>query len=553
VTAVEVIVSPDDDAEVRRLSIANHCPRDRTIDVTSYAELVLARQSDDLAHPAFGALFVETEFVPEMGALLATRRRRGTSDPEVWAAHIGVVDGEATAEVQYETDRARFMGRGRTTHAPAAITGGWPLSNSAGAVLDPVFSLRRQVRVPAGSSVRISFWTLVAASREAVMALADRHNDPIAFERASPLAWTQTQMQLRHLGIDGSEAQLFQRLASHVLFSDRALRPSSIDIERWVGPPSTLWAAGISGDLPIVLVRINDDAHPGLVREVLRAHEYWRLKRLAVDVVIINERGASYAEGLQAALDALVRIFQPLAGDADKAAGAVFVLRADLIEPELGGLIASVARAVLYGDRGSLADQLRRASDADDRSAGDTMPATSRATTRPVLPPDPALEYFNGSGGFDNDGRDYVTILDDGQTIPAPWLNIIANAGFGFQASADGSGFTWARNSQQNQLTPWSNDPVCDPPGEAIYVRDEDSGAVWTPTALPIRDPAARYTVRHGQGFSRFETSAHGIALSLTQFVPVAQDPCRSRLMSSGCWARTGRQARRSSPRRSIQ
>ena len=526
VTAVEVIVSPDDDAEVRRLSIANHGARDRIIDVTSYAELVLARQSDDLAHPAFGALFVETEFVPEMGALLATRRRRGRSDPEVWAAHIGVVDGEATAEVQYETDRARFIGRGRTIHAPAAITGGWPLSNSVGALLDPVFSLRRQVRVPAGSSVRISFWTLVETSREAVMALADRHNDPIAFERASTLAWTQAQMQLRHLGIDGSEAQLFQRLASHVLFSDRALRPSSIDIERWAGPPSTLWAAGISGDLPIVLVRINDDAHLGLVREVLRAHEYWRLKRLAVDVVIINERSASYAEGLQAALDALVRIHQPLAGDTDKAAGAVFVLRADLIAPELAGLIASVARAVLYGDRGSLADQLRRASDADDRSAGDTMPATSRATTRPVLPPDPALEYFNGNGGFANDGRDYVTILDEGQTTPAPWLNIIANAGFGFQASAHGSGFTWARNSQQNQLTPWSNDPVCDPPGEAIYVRDKDSGAVWTPTALPIRDSAARYTVRHGQGFSRFETSAHGISLSLTQFVPV-DDPIK--------------------------
>jgi cyclic beta-1,2-glucan synthetase len=454
---MEVLVSPDDDAEVRQLSIANHGTRDRIIDVTSYAELVLARQADDLAHPAFGALFVETEFVPALGALLATRRRRGASDPEVWAAHLAVVDGEATAEVQYETDRARFMGRGRTVQAPAAITDGWPLSNSVGALLDPVFSLRRQVRVPAGLSVRISFWTLVAASREAVMALADRHHDATAFDRAGTLAWTQAQMQLRHLGIDGDEAQLFQRLASHVLFSDPALRPSSTDIERWAGPPSTLWAAGVSGDLPIVLVRIRDDAHLGLVREVLRAHEYWRLKRLAVDVVVINERGASYAEGLQSALDALVRIFQPLSGVADKSSGSVFVLRADLIPAELGGLVASCARAVLY--------------------------------MRPALPPHPTLEYFNGIGGFDNDGRDYVTILDDGQTTPAPWLNVVANPGFGFQASADGSGFTWARNSQQNQLTPWSNDPVCDPPGEALYVRDEETGAVWTPSAT-ARDSA---------------------------------------------------------------
>ncbi|WP_370647447.1 GH36-type glycosyl hydrolase domain-containing protein [Polymorphobacter sp. PAMC 29334] len=525
-TALEVMVSPDDDAEVRQLSIVNHGTRDRFIDVTSYAELVLARQSDDLAHPAFGALFVETEFIPDLGALLATRRRRNASDPEVWAAHLSVVDGEATAEVQYETDRARFIGRGRTVEAPAAITNGWPLSNSVGALLDPVFSLRRQVRVPVGSSVRISFWTLVAASREAVIALADRHHDTVAFERTGTLAWTQAQMQLRHLGINSGEAQLFQRLASHVLFSDPALRPSSIDIQRWAGPPSTLWAAGISGDLPIVMVRISDDAHLDLVRDVLRAHEYWRLKRLAVDVVIINERGVSYAEGLQAALDALVRIFQSLSGEADRSAGAVFMLRADLIAPELGGLIAGCARAVLYGDRGTLADQLRRAGDADDRNAGDSLRTPPSVVTRPAAPPLPTLEYFNGSGGFDSDGRDYVTILDDGRTTPAPWLNVIANPGFGFQASADGSGFTWARNSQQNQLTPWSNDPVCDPPGEAIYIRDEDTGAVWTPTGLPIRDPAARYTVRHSQGFSCFEMSAHGTALSLTQFVPV-DDPIK--------------------------
>ena len=530
ITVMEVLVSPDDDAEVRHLTITNHGSKDRIFDVTSYAELVLARQSDDLAHPAFGALFVETEFVPELGALLATRRRRGAGDPEIWAAHLSVVGSEATAEVQYETDRSRFIGRGRTIHAPAAIADGWPLSNSAGTLLDSIFSLRRQVRVAAGSSVRVSFWTLMAESREAVLALADRHHDPIAFERTRTSAWTQAQMQLRHLGIDNGEAQLFQRLASHMLFSDPMLRPAPADIARWAGAASTLWAAGISGDLPIVLVRIDDDAHLELVRSVLQAHEYWRLKRLAVDLVVINERGASYAEGLQAALDALVRTFRPLSGAWDKAAGAVFVLRADLITTELAGLVASCARAVLHGDRGSLADQLRRASDTDIRRAGVAMPALKSSPKRPPAPPTaqpyPELEFFNGCGGFENDGRDYVTVLDNGETTPAPWINVVANPGFGFQVSADGSGFTWARNSQQNQLTPWSNDPVCDPPGEAIYVRDDETGHVWGPTALPIRDPACRYIVRHGQGFSRFETSAHGIALSLTQYVPV-DDPIK--------------------------
>jgi cyclic beta-1,2-glucan synthetase len=526
VTAMDVLVSPEDDAEVRHVTITNHGGQARIVDVTSYAELVLAPQPDDVAHPAFGALFVETAFVPELGVLLATRRRRSAGDPQVWAAHLSVVDGEATAEVQYETDRARFMGRGRTIHAPAAIAGGWPLSNSVGALLDPIFSLRRQVRIPAGSSVCVSFWTLVAESREEVLALADRHHDPIAFERAATLAWTQAQMQLHHLGIDSAEAQLFQRLASHVIFADPALRPPSADIVRWAGPASILWAAGISGDLPIVLVRIDDDSHLGLVREVLQAHEYWRLKRLAVDLVIINEHGASYAEGMQAALDAMVRMLRPLPGAAGAAAGEVFVLRADLVAPELVGLVAGVARAVLHGDRGSLADQLRRAGDADDRGTTAMMRRPSRGAKSAPIQPHPELEYFNGMGGFADGGRDYVTILEDGRTTPAPWLNVIANPGFGFQASADGSGFTWARNSQQNQLTPWSNDPVGDPAGEAIYIRDEETGDLWGPTALPIRDPGISYTVCHGQGFSRFENTAHGIAISLTQYVPI-DDPIK--------------------------
>ena len=525
-TAMAVLVSPEDDAEVRHLTIANHGPHDRILDVTSYAELVMARQADDVAHPAFGALFVTTEFVPELGALLATRRRRGAADPEVWAAHLCVVDGEAAAEVQYETDRARFIGRGRTVHDPAAIAGGWPLGNSVGAVLDPVFSLRHQLRVVAGSSVRVSFWTLVAPSREALLALADRHRDPIAVDRATTLAWTQAQIQLNHLGIDSGDAQLFQRLASPVLFSDAALRPASAEITREAGPPSVLWAAGISGDLPIVLVRIDDDSHLGLVRDLLRAHEYWRVKRLAVDLVILNERGASYAEGPQAALDAMVRMLRPLSGAGDAAAGAVFVLRRDLISSELCGLIASTARVVLNGKHGSLGDQLDDADDGDGQPAPAAPSVLTAAGASASAEPDPALEFFNGVGGFADGGRDYVTILEQGQTTPAPWINVVANPGFGFQASADGSGFTWARNSQQNQLTPWSNDPVCDPPGEAIYVRDADTGEVWTPTALPVRDPTGRYVIRHGQGFSRFELTARGIGLALTQYVPV-DDPIK--------------------------
>ena len=540
-TMLEVLVSPEDDAEVRRVSITNHGTQARDIELTSYAELALARQPDDVAHPAFSALFVETAFVPQIGAILATRRQRSPGDPLVWAAHLAVVEGESSGDVQFETDRARFLGRGQTIRSPTAIADGWPLSNTAGPVLDPIFSLRRHVRIPRGATARVAFWTLAAASLDEVLDLIDRHHDSMAFERAKMLAWTQAQMQLHHLGIDSDDAHLFQRLANHILYSDPTLRPPADVLKRGAGKASTLWAQGISGDLPIVLVRVEEDAHLELVRQLLCAHEYWRSKRVEVDLVIINEHAASYVQNLQSSLDALVRMNRAMprvpSGDSR---GAVFVLRADLVSSEIQGVLHACARAVLHGNRGSLADQVKSARDLKPTSAPPALrrpPAT--ASERP--PPRPEMEFFNGIGGFANKGREYLTILEDDDRTPAPWVNIVANPSFGFQVSTDGSGFTWSVNSQQNQLTPWSNDPVSDGPGEAIYVSDADTGELWGPTALPIRETGASYSVRHGQGYSRFEHVSHGISLDLLQYVPV-DDPIKiSRLRITN---RSGRMRR---------
>ncbi len=523
---LEITVSPEHDTEVRRVSISNHGSRAREIEVTSYAELALARQADDVAHPAFSKLFVETEFVAELGAVLATRRQRSSGDPQVWAAHLAVVEGEASGEVQFETDRSRFLGRGQTIRSAAAMTEGWPLSNTSGPVLDPIFSLRRRVTIPRGSTVRIAFWTIAAASRDDVIDLADKHHDAMAFERASTLAWTQAQMQLHHLGIDTDEAHLFQRLANHLLYSDATLRPAADDLKRGVRRASTLWPQGISGDLPIVLVRVAEPEELELVRQLLRAHEYWRLKQLAVDLVILNERAASYVQDLQIQIDALVRMNQSMPRlPSDDSRGAVFVLRADLISEDMGRLLDACARAVLHGDRGSLAEQINHARDLKPASP---PPARRTVVASPAETPlpRPDLEFFNGLGGFAQSGREYVTVLDGGNRTPAPWINVVANPQFGFTVSADGSGFTWSVNSQQNQLTPWSNDPVGDAPGEAIYVRDEDTGDLWGPTALPILQKSSTYTVRHGQGYSRFEHVSHGIALELLQFVPF-DDPVK--------------------------
>ncbi len=526
-TTTEVLVSGEDDGEVRRVSLTNRGRHAREIELTSYAELVLTTPAADDAHPAFAKMFVETEYVAEFGALVATRRPRSREEAQAWAAHFAVVEGEILADPQYETDRSRFIGRGRTIGTAAAIVGDQPLTNTVGTVLDPIFSLRHRVKVPPGQVVRVAFWTVVASSRAELLDLVDRHNDRSAFERAKTLAWTQAQVQLRHLDVEAKEAADFQRLAAPILYSDPRFRASSDAIVRGAGPQSALWPHAISGDLPIVVLRIDQVEDMAQVRQLLRAHEYWRMKRLSADLVIVNERAASYVQDLQIAIEAAVRSRQsgPRLGD-EQAKGSVFTLRADLMSGEARALLQSVARIVLIARRGPIAEQvalLTRAQQLD-------RPLPVRSPEQPTLPrstpaPLPSLEFFNGLGGFDKDGREYVTRLDAGSTTPAPWINVIANAGFGFQVSAEGSGYSWATNSSENRLTPWSNDPVGDPTGEALYIRDEVTGALWSPTALPICDGGS-YVARHGFGYSRFEHEANGISLELLQYVPLA-DPIK--------------------------
>jgi cyclic beta-1,2-glucan synthetase len=524
---LDVIVSPEDDAEVRRVSLTNLGTKTREIEVTSYAEVVLAPPAIDAAHPAFSNLFVHTSFVPELDALLATRRPRSRDEPQIWLAHVVVVEGETVGALQWETDRARFLGRGRGIRTPLSMTRGRALSNTVGAVLDPIVSLRRRVRLPPGSTVRVTYSTLVAPSREEAVDLADKYRDPATFERAATLAWTQAQVQLRHLGIGPDEAHLFQSLADHILFSDRALRPSTDVLTRHTGGPPGLWAYEISGDIPIVLVRIDEPEDVGIVRQLLRAHEYWRMKQLAVDLVILNERAPSYIQDLQALLETLVRTSRS-AGPREgyERQGSVYILRSDRVTAPQRDVLQAAARAVLLSRRGTLAEQIIHAQRPDTVSV-----SPQRRQAAPKPPPDvplprPDLEFFNGLGGFAPEGREYVTLLGEGESTPAPWVNVIANPGFGFQVSESGSGYTWSINSGENRLTPWSNDPVSDPPGEAIYVRDEESGELWGPTALPIREVTGAYVIRHGQGYSRFEHVSHGIALELLQLVPL-DDPIK--------------------------
>ncbi|WP_342806278.1 glucoamylase family protein [Alteromonas sp. M12] len=543
-TKMEILVSGEDDGEVRRLSVTNNGHFCHEVEVTSYAELVLAEAANDNAHPAFAKMFVQTEFMPEFGALVATRRKRSANDTDIWAAHFAIVEGEISAIPQYETSRAEFIGRGNTVASAAAmgiteLSAGKQLSNTVGCVLDPIFALRFQLKVPPGAVVRVVYWTVVAASRAELLELIDRHNDLSAYDRAKTLAWTQAQVQLRYLGIKDAEVADFQRLAAPIIYADARFRASSQAIVRGMACQSELWTLSISGDLPIVLLRIDDIEDMAEVKQLLRAHEYWCMKGLAVDLVIINERTASYIQDLQNALDIAVRSSQSrprfhknIVGDQLNC--SVHVLRADLIPSDTRKLLNAVARVVLIARHGLINKQvkLRTNEQTKDLISG-AKPyhqiKNKSNDSQSDIEHRPELEFFNGMGGFADNGKEYVIYLENGQQTAAPWINVIANPNFGFHVSEQGSGYTWSENSRENQLTAWSNDAISDPSGEIIYIRDEQSLQLYTATAQPLHDNG-KYVARHGFGYSQFEHQVDGLALNLLQYVPLQDSIKISRL-----------------------
>ncbi len=518
-TRLQIAVSAEDDVEVRRLSITNHGDRPREIEVTSYCEMVLGRPEDDLAHPAFGKLFIQTDHDAQNAGLLLSRRMRSAQEEPVWGFHVLGVDGRLGGAVEWETDRATFLGRGRSWPDPVALEGR-PLSGSTGAVLDPIAALRDRVRLVPGAFVRITFATGVAADQDTARALISKYRDGSAASRTFSMAFTHARVGLQYLGLTDDDAILFDRLASRVFGTDVSCI-SPRDLSRNIFGQQNLWGFGISGDRPIVLISVTEPAEAGLVRQLLLAQEYWRLKGLQADVVILNEHGAEYLDELQGILTGLLQ--EPRWAGWQGRNGGMFLLRADGLREPDRYLLYSVARVVLHGGMGSLPLQLDRpATWLHDAHAGPRreLPGPAAAVTPTPVPP---LVMQNGFGGFTPDGREYLVVLDAGRDTPLPWSNVMANEEFGTMVSGAGASFTWAGNSRENRLTPFANDPISDPTGEAIYVRDDDSGVVWgaTPGPLPRHRDTNRWVIRHGAGVTRYQ---HGVP-GLDQELAVMVDP----------------------------
>jgi len=518
-TETEVIVSPEDDVEVRRITLVNRSSRTRRLNLTSYVELSMAPHNADRQHPAFNKLFIQTEALPEQQALLAYRRPRSENELPFFVAHSLKVEqaggnGPKDGDWQFETDRARFIGRGRTLAKPMGAV--QQLGNSQGFVLDPIFSSRQVLTLEPGQRARLSLVLAAGESRERVLQLIDKYSDPHATERAMDFTWHSAQQQLQMLRIQPDDARRFQQLASHLLFPNQLLRAPAERLEENHKGQAGLWPYAISGDLPIVLITIGEVRAVSLVRQMLQAHTYWRMHGFSTDLVILNEEVGSYERPLHERLEQLIQT-HALSAAVDQPGGIFLKSAAHIPEDDLK-LLKAVAGVVLVAARGTLPQQLGLPVEKPEKRERLIRRRSTREPSAPL--PFMELNYFNSLGGFTPDGREYAIYLGPDTSTPAPWVNVIANPSFGTLVSETGSGFTWYGNSQRNRLTSWSNDPVLDPASEALYIRDEESGAFWTPTAAPIREQTA-YRARHGAGYTVFEHNSNGIEQELTVMVPV--------------------------------
>jgi cellobiose phosphorylase len=513
----EIVISPEDDIELRRIHIINRSRERREIDITSYSEVVLASSASDTLHPAFSNLFVQTEIIRDRQAILCTRRPRSSEDQTFWMFHMMTVRGADIKEVSFETDRMKFIGHGNSITTPQAMKDLIPLSNSQGSVLDPIASIRNHIILEPDETATIDMIFGIGESRSKALLLIDKYQDRHLANRVFELSWTHSAVVLRQINAIEADAQLYGRLANSIIFANPFLRTEPGIIAKNRRGQSGLWGYSISGDLPIVLLQIEDPANINLVRQMVQAHAYWRLKGLTVDLVIWNEDHAGYRQLLQEQIMSMIAAGVE-ANYIDRP-GGIFVRQADQISNEDRILIQTVARVIISDKRGTLEEQTNQFRTPEIPVQRFKKVRTYRTHHQiESVSPRTDLSFFNGYGGFTPDGKEYIITTSSDHMTQAPWVNVLANPNFGTVVSENGPTYTWSENAHEFRLTPWNNDPVCDSGGEAFYIRDEETGHIWSPTPLPCRGTGP-YVSRHGFGYSVYEHTERGIRTELWVYV----------------------------------
>ena len=516
-------IAPEDDICIQKLVLTNQSSFSRCFRIFSYGEVVLAPQATDRRHPAFNKMFIESEYDEALHMLHFHRRKRSADEPPRGMAHL--VYDSLPGKIEWESDRARFIGRGHDLSNPLAVSGTGQMTGTVGTTLDPIFSLARRMTLKPHEAVTFNFLTLAAETREEAVEIANKYRDEMRINNTFAIAETSSERVLQSIELDSPTLAKYQQLLSHILYPTSELRPEPWLLSKNSLGQSGLWPYGISGDYPIFLVIIDQQDDLEALQETLQAHAYWRKMGLMIDLVILNTKDVSYAQELDGRIQQAITVMD--GADWVNRRGGIFNLTASQMSSDSIILLKTAARVVIDLHEQQLDMLLKKVADVPPSlppfiatESGEEF-QVDRQIERPK-----DLQFANGFGGFTADGEEYQIYLEgkdrsdsgSNEVTPAPWINVIANQDFGFMVSESGGGYTWALNSGENRLTPWTNDPVSDPSGEALYLRDEITGQIWTPTPAPAGKDV-NYLIRHGQGYSVFESINNGFQQEMKLFI----------------------------------
>lgn len=539
-TDMEITVSQEDDAEVRKISVTNNSNHVRQIEITSYLEVTLAPYDADLVHPAFSNLFIQTEFLENPMCLIASRRPRTKNAEKNWLMQTVAIEGIQIGSFEYETSRENFIGRDRDVSNPRAMDSDKQLSMTIGSVIDPVISIRVRVIIEPGKTCRAAYTTAVTNSREGVVKLAEKYRDIATVNRIFELSSSESNMQMQYLGLTSSKINMYQIMASRILFLNELMKKRSEYIKNIQKSQSSLWSYGISGDLPIMTIIIKQEKYISVVRQILGAHEYFCLKGLKVDLVIFNLEESSYTAPVQLQLRELID--SSYLRNKQNEPGGVFVYNSGNMPKEDMNFIKGISRLVIDSENGELFKQIKE--NIIYKKENNKFLSQNNSEQKSIdfkrennfnwEVDTKKLYYFNGLGGFSQSGKSYIIVLKDYSNTPAPWINVISNSSFGFHVSESGIAYTWNKNSRENKLTAWTNDAVSDGEAEAIYIKDRETGNIWSISPAPIRD-SGEYIIEHGFGYSIFKHYAYDIAGEITMFVDMNESVklCRLKLKNN--------------------
>ena len=519
---LQTTVAPDEDICLQKITLTNQTNEERHFRLMSYGEVVISPQATDRQHPAFNKMFIESSFDESLNMLYFQRRKRSLQEASRGMSHLLYTN--TRGPVRFEGDREKFIGRSHDIHQPNVLVEDKPLSGEVGFTLDPIFSLSKEFILEPNQTIAMTYLTMASEKKDQAVTWAKKYQDATRINHAFKAAESESEKLLRALDLESEQLAKFEELLSRVLYPVPVLRPKPELLEENVLGQSGLWAYGISGDYPILLVMIDHQDEIEALQETLIAHTYWRKMGLMIDLVILNTKDSGYTHELNERIHQAINVMDSQSWVNRR--GGIFVLTASQIDSNPLILLQTAASAVIDFKTRSLKDHLKQAREIDPHlppfipTGMDRVFKTEKYLNRPEN-----LILDNGIGGFTPDGREYQIFIESypklsknpGQITPAPWINVIANEDFGFLISESGGGYTWAANSGENRLTPWTNDPVSDPTGESLYLRDEITGALWSPTPYPCGE-GSDYLVRHGQGYTIFESFNQGFKQNMKVF-----------------------------------